>query len=1223
MKNFLFLVVLVFFVISGEVFSCTDTKFTLTSTSSLGDCKYRLNFRMCVDESNDSFYVGGILIRLTGANIIAVSPMSLTSSQGVTINATITGNVVEWGCVICPKNNTPPKFLNNKDGAECFNVSIDVAGMPTAFLGVSEYLRPEGPPCPVGQVFNGPCPPQCTSTSSSNGQCTCMACGNSGPIYNGNEYCGNVGNITGLPGVCGPSVTINGSSVCLDGCYTITPATTSGTAPYTYSWSPGGATTPTYNACPKATTIYTVTVTDNKGATATDTAVVRINPVPVITTTTAPPSCSGGSNGSATATVSGASAPYTYAWSPPPASGTGATVSNLPAGTYTVTVTDGKGCTSTATAVVTEPPPLSVITSATAAKCGASDGSATAVPSGGTPAYTYAWAPVSGTTATLSNIPGGNYTVTVTDSKGCTKTATVTVPSTGATKAVISNPVNASCAGYKDGSAMASASGGPTPYTYSWSTSPAQTGTTATGLGAGIYTVTVTDATGCQSTASVTITEPPPIVLTTSKTDANCGGSDGSATMNASSGAGAPFTYAWSPSGGTTATATGLAAGTYTVLVTDKNGCTKDTTVSVADIGSPTVSTSKVDILCYGNATGSISTTVSGGVPPYTYSWLPTGGSAANASNLAAGTYTVIITGANNCKATAIVTLTEPPLIVLTSSKTDANCSASDGSVTINATGGVSPYTYAWSGGGSSATKTGVPSGSYTVTVTDKNACTMTAVVSVSDIGAPSVTATSTNVKCNGGNDGTASATATAGVTPYTYSWNSTPVQNTANATGLKMGTYVLTVTAANGCKATTSVTITEPPAIVLTTSSINESCGRSNGTATVMASGGTGAYTYLWSNAQTSTTASGLSAGNYTVTVSDANGCSKTVTASPINIPGPKASFSFTDRCVNTPVSFTNTSTPAGLSYSWDFGDSTTSVLANPVHTYSTAGNKSVKLLVTDAGGCKDSVIKLLTVYPLPLVAFGDTAKGCSPLTANFTNGSSPGTYVWDLGDNKKSTDKAPSHQYVNTTQSPLSFTIKLIVTSAQGCVDSLTKPRLVTVYPKPVAAFSMDPTVTEILAPTISFFNQSIGDSLRTWRFGDGDSSHGVNPTHTYRNTGTYTVCLDIVNAFGCPSTKCGQVIIKPIWSFYIPNAFTPDGNGKNETFGGLGINIHDYKMYIFDRWGDLLFVSNSMDKQWDGKANNGSLFAQEDVYVYVVVFKDPFEKRHRYVGSVTLIK
>ncbi|WP_338647682.1 MBG domain-containing protein [Flavobacterium sp. KS-LB2] len=518
------------------------------------------------------------------------------------------------------------------------------------------------------------------------------------------------------------NVSCNGGS---NGSASVSP---SGGAPgYTYSWSPSGGTAPTASGLSAGS--YTVTVTDANGCSATRN--FTITQPPAFSTATASQtnvSCNGGSNGSASVSPSGGTPGYTYFWSP--SGGTAATASGLAAGSYTVTVTDANGCSATRNFTITQPPAFSTATaSQTNVSCnGGSNGSASVSPSGGTPGYTYSWSPSGGTAATASGLSAGSYTVTVTDANGCSATRNFTITQPPAFSISTASQTNVSCNGGSNGSASVSPSGGAPGYTYSWSPSGG-TAATASGLSAGSYTVTVTDANGCSATRNFTITQPPAFSISTaSQTNVSYnGGSNGSASVAVSGGT-AGYTYSWAPSGGTAATATGLSAGTYTVMVTDANACTATQSFTITEpsalMANPVAQT---NLSCNGGTNGSATVAVSGGTAGYTYSWTPSGGTAATATGLSAGTYTVTVTDANACTATQSFTITEPSALVATpSAQTNVSCNAgSNGSVTVAVSGGSGPYTYSWApSGGTAPTATGLSVGTYTVTVTDANACT-------------------------------------------------------------------------------------------------------------------------------------------------------------------------------------------------------------------------------------------------------------------------------------------------------------------------------------------------------------------------------------------------------------------------------------------------------------------------------------------------------------------
>jgi hypothetical protein len=400
-------------------------------------------------------------------------------------------------------------------------------------------------------------------------------------------------------------------------------------------------------------------------------------------------------------------------------------------------------------------------------------------------------------------------------------------------------------------------------------------------LPAGNYSVTVTDASGCQRVNMVVVNQPSPVTITVSGTNnvACSGGNNGSATISVTGGT-PGYTYLWSPSGGTNSTASGLTAGVYTVTVTDMNGCTSNTSVSIFQPNTPMSATfNQINASCFGSSTASISATPMGGTPPYSYFWSPVGATTATISNLGAGTYYVTISDANNCTYSNSVTISQPVGLQLTPSITNAVCGAATGSATINVSGGLQPYTYQWSPGNmTTQTITNAASGAYYVTVSDNNGCTQSIIILIEETGGVSVDITGIqNVTCYGANNGSATATATGGTPPYTYSW-SPYGGNGPTATGLGAGVYVVSVTDINGCIGVemTNPAITQPQNISITTTQNNITCyGANNGNATITVTGGTPGYTYVWSTtAAVSPNISGLAQGIHSVTVTDLNGC-------------------------------------------------------------------------------------------------------------------------------------------------------------------------------------------------------------------------------------------------------------------------------------------------------------------------------------------------------------
>lgn len=445
-------------------------------------------------------------------------------------------------------------------------------------------------------------------------------------------------------------------------------ATASSQGPdFTYLWttttgnivSGANTLTPVVNAAGGYTLLITNTV---NGCTATGSTTVSQSPAVTASASSTNISCNGGANGTATVVAGGGVGNFTYAWNN---SGTTATISNLPAGTYTVTVADGENCTATATATVSQPAVLLANASATAETSnGANDGTATAAPSGGTPGYTYLWS-TTATTATITNLTPGSYSVTVTDANGCTAIQTVTVNSFNCNLAASSTSTNVTCNGQNDGTATVNVTGAAQPVTYAWSNG--ETTASVDSLAPGSYSVSIQDANGCPASLSVNITEPAVLsanATATAETSANA--NDGTATAQPAGGT-APYTYQWS-NNGTTATITGLAPGSYSVVVTDENGCTSSQTVIVNSFNcAATATITSVNVTCPEANDGQATVTIDGGTLPYEYTW-SNGDTTATTTGLSTGIYTVSVVDADGCFITQTDTIVSgdvtPPVII-------------------------------------------------------------------------------------------------------------------------------------------------------------------------------------------------------------------------------------------------------------------------------------------------------------------------------------------------------------------------------------------------------------------------------------------------------------------------------------------------------------------------------------------------------------------------------
>jgi hypothetical protein len=441
---------------------------------------------------------------------------------------------------------------------------------------------------------------------------------------------------------------------------------------------------------------------------------------------------------------------------------------------------------------------------------------------------------------------------------------------TKCTLGATANAVNPTC-GLQNGSVSTTVTGNTGSPTYSWSNSATTAG--LTNLNPGTYNVSVT-ADGCVKASSAVLTNVGTApTLSTSSVAAACGGSNGEATVTVTNSLPNP-TFAWSNSQ-TTGTITGLASGNYTVTVT-ASGCTSTATVFVSNTGGPTASiSSSTNVACNGGTTGAATATANGGTAPYNYLWSNAANSA-TANGLAAGTYTVTITDASSCVATVSVVVTQPSAIVPSVAPTVVSCfNGNNGAIAASANGGTGAYSYSWSNGVNTANAANLTPGTYCVTISDANSCTATACQTLANPTQLQATASSTNVTCNGVNNGQASVSANGGTGNLSYSWSNNA--SGASVNNLAAGTYTVTTSDANGCTVTASLTITQPTAITLTVECTSTIQGQTTGTAVATAQGGTvgNGYTYTWSaGGSTTANAANLAEGIVTVTVTDANNC-------------------------------------------------------------------------------------------------------------------------------------------------------------------------------------------------------------------------------------------------------------------------------------------------------------------------------------------------------------
>ena len=674
----------------------------------------------------------------------------------------------------------------------------------------------------------------------------------------------------------GGTLNCNTASLILDG------SASSNGSEYSYEWTTSngsiinGGTTLNPNVNAGGTYQLTVFNNDN-GCISTSEVLVTETPELIVALENATNvNCFGNNNGAAAIEVSGGNGTYTYEWSN---GGTQTSIENLTAGTYNVIVTDQDNCTAIYSIEIDQPLELSSNTSSSnESSFQGNNGSATANPSGGAGGYSYAWSNGS-TDPTISNLAPGTYTIIITDANGCTTEEIITIEEFICSIASDVSSINVSCNGANDGQVTASLTQGSGTPTFEWSNGA--TTSSVANLGAGTFTVIITDGNNCPSTQEITITEPAPILTSViDVVDVICANAtDGSATVDAQGGIGT-LTYQWS-TGAITATATGLSAETYTATVTDGNFCSTTTTVEITASDNVMPQAVSQDIIISLDADGiadlSPMMVDNGSTDNCNISNIDLDKTQFDCSNL--GTNEVILTvtdGAGNTNST-MATIT-----VIDEVAPSITCV---GDIVSNSCNGVSyvlPTADDNCGIPSMELISGLASGEifpegttevvYKVTDASGNEAICTFNVTVENTLAVE-NMNEVMPACNGDANGSLAALIGGGTANYTYLWSDS--QTTETATDLTAGTYILLVTDATGCQFETTATLAEPDALSVEYDISSPACfGAVNGAITATADGGTAGYTFLWSDGQTTQTAINLEADEYSVVITDANGC-------------------------------------------------------------------------------------------------------------------------------------------------------------------------------------------------------------------------------------------------------------------------------------------------------------------------------------------------------------
>lgn len=1013
-----------------------------------------------------------------------------------------------------------------------------------------------------------------------------------------------------------------------------------GTGPYGFQWSANAATGNVDSAMNLGPGTYYTTVTDGQGCIGRDTITLTQPTAVTFTSSVKNISCNGGNNGNIIVNPSGGTGAFNFNWSNGLPNND--TVSNLTAGSYTVTITDANNCSVTGSFNLSEPSALAFNPAQTKdIRCfNGNDGFIIVSPKGGTPSYSYSWSQNNGLNQPNAvNLPAGNYIVTVTDANACTATASFTLnqPANGIVIDSITQ-VSTSCYGYSNGQATVYPSGGATPYSYLWNPTN-QVTQTATGLSAQSYSVTVTDDSLCNATATVIVNQPQQIVISETIQNVKCnGGSDGSISLVVTPGSSpaSSYTYVWS-NGVTGTDANGgnlidtLTAGNYSVTVTNSQSCSATASYVVQEpialaLNPPTIQ----NVSCYGGNNGSITANPTGGTGAYSYSWTPVAANSATNSNLTNGSYDVVVTDANNCSISATYNVTQPaaPLTLDSVAIVNVLCNgAATGSIAVSVSGGTTPYSYSWSHNSqlNNALASSLIAGNYSVTVTDANSCSITSSQTISQ--PPAITFGSqniTDVSCNGGNDGAAEITPSGGVGNFTFSWNG--VAGTNPQTGLTAGNYSVIVTDGNNCTAATTVIISEPAALLLTPIVQDAQCYQgADGSIDANPSGGNPPFNFIWNDSQqqTTQTATALVAGTYSVTVTDNTGCT-TTTMAMVEEP--------------TPLTFTMQTTQVSCVGDHDGTITVTANGATPPYNYSatldganfmySSNGVIVNLapgyyivIVSDNHGCTkvdtafvpDAVADTYTLTTDSTSCYGTAYNDGAIHVTGLTTTNMPYQYTLDGGMAQYSGDfyfvSAGTHQVIGINNFGCTTTLSAIVPEpAQGVADVLPHDTTLQLGETIQLSSSFSPYPSSAI---VSYnWTPSLGLSCI-------DCPNPIVSPYNRRTEYTLTITYND----HCVAAASMTVIIENNLEVYIPNAFSPNGDGNNDVFRIYGEGIKMIDLKIFNRWGEKVYESNSQFAGWDG-TYKGQL-QNPGVYVYEVKITYLDNKKIEKTGSISIIR
>lgn len=960
------------------------------------------------------------------------------------------------------------------------------------------------------------------------------------------------------------------------------------------------------------------------------TVVVEANPVFAVVTDST--SCFNGSDGSAQ--INAMSNSYSYTWSN---AATGPVVSGLTAGNYSVMATTLGGCTATVNFIVAQPAPININFSGTPALCfNDASGSLTATASGGASPFNYQWISPAVNGQTIANVPNGNYTVLVTDAEGCQAAANGSVSSPLPLVVNIASLEDVNCNGGSDGSVLVNIAGGTGPYAIDW-LSLSTDSVFINNLAAGNYVAEINDAHNCEATIVATIAEPAPFTANfVVIADETCSDANGIALISVSGGIGV-LDYTWIPNVSSTNVATNLSAGTLQVIVQDENGCLATDSGNIINHATGTGSIASLSpVSCANGSDGSIAVTMSGGTSPFHYSWSCACPDSPTISGLTEGIYTVNITDAYGCVETLNAVVNELPELVLnTVSVTEPLCFGDqNGEAVVEATGGTGPFFFAWNTMPAqlSDMASGLAAGTYAVVVTDANNCHDTLNVTLNQPAPLQVqTQVLSNILCFGDSAGVAEALANGGSLPYQYEWSTGSVNDTAF--NLIAGTYWVEVTDDHGCKASAFANVVEYQSVVAEIIANPVFCPGDLVTFYVATNGMNNLYDYNWyvngnlQSTQNTYTIPVYNSAEIAIELVNQVNCPNIQDTLWVNPIQPDPSILSMAGTTDS-ICFGSAGIIQALINDWTYVSDVYWLDLNLTGTgpHSVTPSEDTWYTVVVENIChqpiQDSIKLNLFMPPLAHIYANDT-EGCDEVNAEFGFDYDPYDYAltgvnWNLFFNHYDGVNPVVHFDYSAD-----LLAGLELTFANGCTFEYIDTVRIDVFPKPEANFyyNPDPALQYELTELIDI---SHGNPVAwEWYVENQFISTDERTTHVFEDLGNFAVMMVVTNEYGCSDTAHHLVEVIGDYTVYVPNAFTPDGNGVNNSFKPVMTNVKpdNYEFLIFNRWGEIVFRATSLDASWDGDYNG--IVVEDGVYVYQIHVTDNRDIEHEYRGHVTLLK